>query len=134
VAVLDSLERLDALETESGRWAVRLARAYRSKGLYAKAGAAIDRAIQREPYRAAFRELAAGIAIQADEVDEAIHHIEALTMVEPDRWIHWTRLAAVRARAGDADGAHTAALRARELNAAAPVSAFLRDMPDERAN
>lgn len=47
------------------------------------------------PYEAPIRELAATIAIQRQDFDNAKWQLEALTMLEPDRPIHKERLTAL---------------------------------------
>lgn len=123
---LGPLEQLDRLEVRSAVWARELARLHRAAGRLELAAAAIARAIRREPYQAAHREVAAAIALQRDDGVTALHHIEAMTILEPDRPAQWLRLAALQQRLGHADAARAAAEKARELDPAAPVARFLR--------
>ncbi len=92
------LEYLDARETRAATWAVELAKRYRAAGQAEPAAAKAERATQIAPYDADWRELAATIALQRRDFKTAARHIEALTILEPDREIHRKRLQAVRAR------------------------------------
>ncbi len=124
---IGSLEYLDQTEQASGRWAVELAKVYRRDGRYSQALGAIERAIDREPYNASYRELSAVIALQTDDPERALHHLYAASVIEPDRAVHQIRLAAMYQKLGRADDADTAARRAIELDADAPVQRFLKN-------
>jgi tetratricopeptide (TPR) repeat protein len=121
-----SLEYLDQSEPASGNWAVQLAKAYRQTGKYTQALSATERALDREPYNASYRELAAAIALQTSDTERALHHVYAAGVIEPDRAIHQVRLAALYQRLGRLDDADAAALKAIELDADAPVQKFLK--------
>ena len=116
---------LDRSEVSNGQWSHRLAELYRKRGEFALAGTAITRALHRDPYSAPYRELAAAIFIQAKDLPTAAHHVRALTMIEPDRSIHLTRLAAIYAMMGDKAKSKAAAEAARKLDPKAPVDRFL---------
>jgi tetratricopeptide (TPR) repeat protein len=120
-----SMEQLDRQEQSSGRWSYQLAQAYRRSDMLDRAAAAAERALHREPYNGTFRELAATIALQRGDSEGALHQLEATAMLEPDRSIHFVRLAALYHRVGDMDRAKWAAARAVELDADAPVTPFL---------
>ncbi|MEZ6193851.1 MAG: tetratricopeptide repeat protein, partial [Phycisphaerales bacterium] len=124
--VLGSLESIDQIEPSSGRWAHELAKAYRKNGDYPQALAAIERALDREPYNATYRELAAAIALQVQDNDRALRHIHAAALIEPDRAAHQLRLAALYHRMGQLDAADAAARRALELDPASPAARFLK--------
>ncbi len=126
---IGSLEYLDQTEPASGRWAVELAKAYRGKGQYVQALSAIERALDREPYHASYREMAAAIALQSENPDRALDHLYAAGLIEPDRAIHQIRLAAMYQKLGRPDDADAAAKKAIELDANAPVQKFLKDVP-----
>jgi len=114
------LEQMDAMDPEASVWAVQLARIHRRAGRLTDAADAISRALQREPYNATIRELAAAIAVQRDALDAALHQVKALTILEPDRAIHWSRLAAIHHRRGDAEATAAALERAKTLDPAVP--------------
>lgn len=89
------LEELDRLEQNSTAYAIELARQYRAQKKYQLALAKSERALTIDPFNPAYRELAATIAIQANELTTARRHIEALTLIEPDQEIHYKRLQAL---------------------------------------
>ena len=120
------LEQLDRQETQSGQWAHQLTLAHRKSGRLSLAGDAIQRALQREPYNPAYRELAATIQLQQNNLEAALHHLNAMTLLEPDRAIHQIRLAAMHAKMGDAEKAKAAAEKARAIDPNAPVDKYLR--------
>jgi tetratricopeptide (TPR) repeat protein len=122
-----SLEYLDQSEPASGRWAIELAKVYRQAGRFNQALGAIERALDREPYNASYRELAAVIALQTGETERALHHVYAASVIEPQRAIHQIRLAALYQKMGQPDEADAAARRAMALDADAPVDKFLKD-------
>jgi len=86
------LEELRAREQYSPVFAIELASAYRELEAYETALDRATHALHIDPYDAATRELAAAIAIQAGRLDLARLHIEALTLLEPDRPRHAKRL------------------------------------------
>ncbi len=128
---IGSLEYLDQLEPVSGRWAHELAKTYRQAGRYSQALGAIERAIDREPYNAGYRELAAAISLQSNNAERALHHVYAAGVIEPDRAIHQIRLAALYQKLGQPDDADTAARKAMGLDENAPVQKFLNDSPGD---
>jgi tetratricopeptide (TPR) repeat protein len=89
------LEYLDAREQLSSSLAAQLARFYAEQGDWDKAWTKVLRAATVGPYEAPIRELAATIAIQRQDFDSAKWHLEALTMLEPDRALHKERLTAL---------------------------------------
>lgn len=89
------LEELDVREERTPVYAVKLARLYRAQGNLDQALSKVTRAVQIDPYRATLRELAAEIAVEAGDLDSAKQHIEALTLIEPDRPQHQRRLEAI---------------------------------------
>ena len=120
-----SLEHLDRQEQKTGKWAHQLAVVYRRSGRLDLAAATVQRALSREPYNGTYRELAGAIALQRGDNDAALHHIEALVVLEPTRSIHHVRLAAMYDRIGDAAKARKAAEQARTLDPESPVARFL---------
>ncbi|MEX2213257.1 MAG: tetratricopeptide repeat protein [Phycisphaeraceae bacterium] len=120
-----ALAAVDRFEVSSGAWSHRLAELYRKQGQFSLAATAITRALHREPYSAPYRELAAAIYIQTKDLPTAAHHVRALTLLEPDRSIHLTRLAAIYAMMGDKAKSKAAAEAARKLDPKAPVDRFL---------
>ncbi|MEX0886509.1 MAG: tetratricopeptide repeat protein [Phycisphaeraceae bacterium] len=123
--LIAALQHLDDRQLEHGRWALQLARRHRAAGRLDEAGEAIKRALYREPYNADYRELAGAIALQRRDMDEALHHLEAMPLLEPDRAQHHVRLAALYSRLGRAEDAAAAARRAQQLDPAARVGRFL---------
>ena len=119
------LEQLDRRATQSGQWAHQLTLAHREAGRLSLAGDAIQRALQREPYNPAYRELAATIQLQQNNLEAALHHLNAMTLLEPDRAIHQIRLAAMHTKMGDAEKAKAAAQKARAIDPTAPVEKYL---------
>ena len=120
-----SLEQLDRQETKSGQWAHQLARIHRTNGQMNLASNAMKRALQREPYHAGYRELAATIYLQADNPSSALRHVEAMAVLEPDRAIHQVRLAALYTRIGQPQNAVKAAKAAKAIDPGAQVEQFL---------
>ena len=120
-----SIEQLDRQEQHSGDWSRQLAGAYRRSGQLDLAAEAAQRALFREPYNGSYRELAAAIALQRGDNATALHHIQALVILEPERAIHHVRLVAVYQRMGEPAKARAAAVEARKLDPQAPVAPFL---------
>lgn len=89
------LEELDRREERSPVFAARLARLYRAQGDIELALQKATRVLHIDPYRASYRELAAAIAVEAQDYASAKLHIEALTLLEPDRPQHQARLEAI---------------------------------------
>jgi len=119
------LQRLDSLELKVADWAHQLAKLHRAAGRFAAAAAAMNRALRREPYNAAFRELTAAIELQRNKPNDALVHVSALTLIEPNRALHWTRLAALQHKLGrNVEAAH-AARKARQIDKDAPVEKYL---------
>ncbi len=121
------LQDLDRGEATDGRWAAELARIHRAAARLDHAAAAITRAIFREPYNANYRETAAAIALQRGDLETALRQVTALTILEPDIAIQWTRLAAVHHKLGRVDEAKEAARKAKTLDPDAPVGHILGD-------
>lgn len=119
------LEQLDLHEQETGQWAHQLAQLHREAGRIAAAAQAMRRALHRQPYNPAYRELAATIDLQNDNPASALQHLQALATLEPDRAIHHVRLAAIYSRLRQREAARAAANKARELDPQAPVDKFL---------
>ncbi|MCZ6850744.1 MAG: hypothetical protein O7F17_03810 [Planctomycetota bacterium] len=92
---IPDLERLDRAEQKTPVFAVELAKLYRRTGQLDLALAKATRALQINPYHAPNRELAAAIAIEANQLELGRKHIAALTLIEPDRPQHRKRLAAI---------------------------------------
>ncbi|MFI4882151.1 MAG: tetratricopeptide repeat protein, partial [Phycisphaerales bacterium JB064] len=92
------LEHLDARAQYTGAYAAELARLYIRREEQSKAFAKAQRAARIEPFDAPTRELAATIAWRAGEPHTARDHVEALTIIEPDRDIHRQRLEAMDKR------------------------------------
>lgn len=95
-AAVPHLEFLDARETLSPTYAVALARRHAAAGDWERAAASAERATRIAPFDANHRELAATAALQRKDYATAERHIEALTVIEPDRHVHKQRLEAVR--------------------------------------
>lgn len=119
------LEQLDRLDQSTGEHAERLMKLHRRLNRLDEAQHAAKRALFRRPYDPQLREAAATIALQREEPETALHHVRALTLIEPDRAIHFTRLAALLHRLDRAEEAAEAARKALELNEDAPVDRFL---------
>lgn len=94
------LEFLDAREQASPVYAVALAREYAALEDWERARAKAERATQIAPFDADQRELAARIALMRRDFEAAERHINALTIIEPDRQQHKARLERVREMAG----------------------------------
>jgi tetratricopeptide (TPR) repeat protein len=120
------LEQLDRSDVKSSHWARELARLHRAAGRLDQAAAAATRALYREPYNAAYRELAAAIDVQRGKLNGALHHVRALTLLEPHRSHQWVRLAALHHRMGDFERAKEAAKTAKQLDPEAPIQRFLK--------
>tara|TARA_R110002111_G_scaffold188566_1_gene254040 strand:- start:142 stop:840 length:699 start_codon:yes stop_codon:yes gene_type:complete len=124
---IGSLEYLDQTEPSSGKWAMQLAKAYRQSEQYTEALSAAERALDREPYNATYREMAATLALQTQDTDRALHHLIATALIEPERVVHQVRLAAMYQKLDRPDEADAAARKALEVDANAPVQRFLRE-------
>ncbi len=107
-----ALEELDLRAAESGRFAVKLAELDRGAKRYSEALAHAERALEREPYSGTYRELAATLALQAVQMERAVHHLESLALLEPDRAVHQMRLAAVYTKLGRDEEAAAATAKA----------------------
>lgn len=94
------LEYLDAREQHSAAYAVELARLYAARGDLERASAKAERATIIAPFVPSHRELAATVALMRGDAPTAERHLQALTVIEPDRDIHRRRLEALRARGG----------------------------------
>ena len=92
------LRYLDAREIHSPAYAVELAKRFAAQRDWDAAVTSAERALSIDPFNPDIRELAATIALQAGDASSAEWHLEALTMIEPDRDIHQRRLEALRAR------------------------------------
>ena len=91
------LIRLDSLSDRDPVYATELARLQRATGDLEGAFNSADRMVRIDPYRPSLRELAAAISIEADRLESARMHIEALILLEPDRAVHQKRLSAINA-------------------------------------
>lgn len=120
------LEELDRLDQSEGSHAQNLIKIYRLLKQPDNARHAAERALARQPYDPASRETAATLSLQAGKGEQALHHLNVLTIVEPGRSQHYVRLAALYAKLGKPDEADAAAKKARELDADAPVDRFLK--------
>ncbi len=92
------LEYLDARETYSPAYAGELALLYAQGVQPDHAKFAMQRALRAvsiAPYDADQRERAARVALLTNNMDEAVHQLEALIALEPDRQIHQRRLDAL---------------------------------------
>lgn len=100
------LEYLDARETYSPAFAGELALLYAQADQPDHAKFAMQkalRAVSIAPYDADQRERAARVALLTSNMDEAVHQLEALIALEPDRQIHQRRLDALNKRINAAD-------------------------------
>ena len=122
---LGALEELDRLDQSVGKHALQLAKLYRSGERFEEAQDAASRFLARQPYSAGGRELAATIALQRQDKRTALHHLEALTTIEPDRARNFTRLAALLHSMDQTEAAKIAARRAVKLDPKSPASRFL---------
>jgi len=99
------LEYLDVRQTQGASFAAELSRLYVRAGDLERAWLKAERATMVAPFDANLREHAARIALVRKDLQAAERHIEALTIIEPDREQHMRRLEAVRAmRAGRSSG------------------------------
>ncbi len=103
-AAIEHLEYLDVREQHSPAYAVELSKRYAALGDWDRAWAKAIRATQIAPYNASHRELAAGMAIQRGDLEEAERLIQTLTVLEPRQEIHQTRLERIRAMRAEAPG------------------------------
>lgn len=90
------LEFLDARAQYTPAFAAALATRYAEAGDAARAQVKADRAVSIAPFDADQRELAARIALVARDFETAERHLDALTLLEPDRPEHGVRLARLR--------------------------------------
>ncbi len=123
-AAIAPLKRLDARESTFGDYAYQLAELYRQTNNIEGAQTAAKRALWREPFNGKFRELAATIALQAGDFEEALHQMKALAALEPHQAIHQLRIAAILQKLGRTDEAREAALNAQALNPNVKVDRF----------
>ncbi|MBL4700620.1 MAG: hypothetical protein JKX85_05105 [Phycisphaeraceae bacterium] len=123
--LIGALTALDDNEQATGQWAFQLARLYAKDKHWPLALASAKRAIQREPYNADYRETAATMALLTADMKQALHQIRALTLLEPQRPIHWARLAAIAKRIGDHKLSQQAATHAMKLDPNSPAKKLL---------
>ncbi|MEO0515390.1 MAG: tetratricopeptide repeat protein [Planctomycetota bacterium] len=122
---LGSLQMLERSDNYTSAWSRQLAELHRQAGRLDAAQRAIERALHCEPYHAAYRELAATIALQRRDLAAAAFQVESLEILEPQRAQHPTRLAVIYARLHRPDDARQAAERALLLDPQANVQSFL---------
>jgi tetratricopeptide (TPR) repeat protein len=127
--LIAALEHLDRQESNVGAYSYQLANLHRTDGRLEAAGAAAQRALHHEPYNATYRKLAATIAMQCGQLPEALHHLQAMAIIEPDQAVHHLRLAALYQKMNEPDQAQTADLQAQKLNPDAPVDRFIKQAP-----
>lgn len=123
--LIGALTALDANEQATGQWAFQLGKLYSKNQRWDEALACSLRAIGREPYNADYRENAATLALLAKDMNQAMHQVRALTMLEPDRSIHWARLAALSRKMGNTALSKQAAQRAVQLDPNSPATKLL---------
>ncbi|MBI1338195.1 MAG: tetratricopeptide repeat protein [Phycisphaera sp.] len=123
--VIASLETLAAQDVNNGDWGYQLAKLYRAQDQLPSARAAIASALRRDPYNATYRELSATLALQDGDSDFALREMENLTILEPDRAVHFVRLAAMYQKLGRPDDAKAAAEKARKLDPSVDVTRFI---------
>lgn len=91
-AALPHLRRLDAQEERDPAYALEIARLEREAGRTSEALEAVEKAARIDGYDPATRELAAAIAIEADELATAMRHLRALRLLEPEVQRHVERI------------------------------------------
>ena len=91
-SAMKHLRELDLRADKDNIYALAIARNRRTAGDLPAAMAAAERAVRMNPFDASVRELAAAVAVEAGSLAAARVHIEALTVLEPDREIHRKRL------------------------------------------
>ncbi|TVQ30450.1 MAG: hypothetical protein EA376_12985 [Phycisphaeraceae bacterium] len=96
IGAIPHLEFLDAREQRSSTYAIELADIYSRAGDLENASRKARRATHIAPFNAANREQAARVALLKRDYAEALTHLEALTVIEPDRAIHTRRLERLR--------------------------------------
>jgi len=126
---ISHLEQLDRLDQHTGAHAQQLTAIYRRLNQLDNAQQAARRSLERQPYNPGLREIAATIALQRGDTEMGLRHLKALTLVEPEEAIHFTRLAAIYHRLQRHDLAREAAKQARKLDPGAPVAPFLQEAP-----
>lgn len=107
---------LDSTESMIGDYAYQLTELYRQTGNIEAAAGSSKRAVGRAPFNPKYRELAATVALQAGDMDEALHQMKVLAELEPHQAIHQLRVAAILQRMGRSAEARDAALRAQAAN------------------
>ncbi len=90
------LEWLDVREEHSAAYAAELARRYEAMGELERTQEKAERVTHIAPFDAAAREAAARAAIMLKDYTNALRHLEALAMIEPDREIHAKRIEALK--------------------------------------
>ncbi|MEM6393065.1 MAG: tetratricopeptide repeat protein [Planctomycetota bacterium] len=123
--VIAELTDLDQASSYDSEYASELAQLHRSGKRFDEGLAAIERALLLEPFNGTYRSRAVRLALQSRDLETAAFHLESLTILEPDDADHWTRLAYVQHRLGNADAAADAAVKARAINPKAPVEKLL---------
>lgn len=113
---VSSLEQLDRGEQITGDYAAQLARIYQNGRQFPAAISAAQRAVFREPYNPAFRELAAAVNMQGEKFETALHHLRALTILQPTNPLHYNRLSALLTKMGRPSEAASAAATAQRLS------------------
>ncbi|MEM7622648.1 MAG: hypothetical protein AAF235_05535 [Planctomycetota bacterium] len=90
------LEFLDARAQYTPAFAAALATRYAESNDIERAMIKADRAVSIAPFDADQRELAARIALVGQDLETAERHLDALTIIEPDRPEHAARLARIQ--------------------------------------
>ena len=95
---IEHLAYLDARAVYRTTYGEHLVRCHRKLGDLTQAQTQAERLVRIDPFNAGLRELAAAVALQAGDDQRALHHVEALIRIEPDRARHEKRLKALQAR------------------------------------
>ncbi len=93
---IEHLSFLDERQTSTHVYARALAERYADLGDLENAWLSVQRAVNIAPFDPALRELAATIAVQTKQWDEAERMLTVLARLEPDRPIHARRLKALQ--------------------------------------
>ncbi|QQE12304.1 hypothetical protein JD969_02175 [Planctomycetota bacterium] len=123
--LIESLKQLDSTEQTRGDWAFKLSKLFRKKSNYPEAYTYIFRALHREPFNPAYRQLAAALAIQNKKLDEAEHHLNMMTYLEPRQSVHHLRMAAFFKKTGKMRKALESVKQAQKLNPNVDITPYL---------
>ncbi len=123
--LLSTLAALNRLDRQTDTWADQLSKMYEQLKDAPNTKKYAMAFITRNPYNPAARERIATACLRLKEVEQARLHLKALSILEPDRWQNFQRLAAISKMLKRHKEAQAAAKQALLLNPKAPVQKYM---------